>query len=654
MKKIQFSKISIQNFKSIETLEIDFKEQTSVYGRNGSGKTSIADAIMFVLFNKDLDGNAPVKAGFKRVDANGNEIAELTMNVTLTLVVDGVPLILERKQVEKWQTKRGSNERVFVGNEQNLSVNETTVKTAEFEDAVNSVVNEELFRLLTNPHFFMYNIDQKKRRDMLMEFIGDRDAEIENNLKAMPKYASLVAEWDTDMNRMKVFNSFVEWLTKKSKADNEELKAIPEKVQALQLAIGEVIDAEKIKALVAGYNKEIDKIDENLNKPVDIPEWVAEYEAKANDLKQKSNADKTASYNEAVQKVSSGIQERNKVEQELARLEVNFTLASNDHSASEKKIPILAGEREALILKWNELSSKKFEAPSVDEVCSHCGQKLPSDQIEDHIEKSRLAFEKENQSKIAEVVEAGAEKKKQLDDETEKMITAGKKIEALTIEINTVKATLEATPKVDMPTMSDTETSIKLNAEADELLAKVTEYRTADTSKRDNSELISQKSSYRMMIDDANKKLGQIEQQEVIRGQIASLHEKEEKLRELKVHYEVLMNLSDEFTRDKNMAFEEELSKHFTHIKWQLFEAQANGGYKQVCEPLYNGRNWTQQSLGEQIFTGIDIIKAFSEKKLCQAPIIIDNRESLTLPLELEVQTISMYADDKYEELTVS
>lgn len=654
MKSIKFLELEIQNFKRIENLKIAFDDKTSIYGRNGAGKTTIADAIMFVLFNKDLEGNAPVKAGFKRVDELGREIPNLTMNVKLKLLVDGTVLILERKQTEKWTTKRGSSEAVFAGNEQVLSVNESTVKTSEYDNAVNDIVNEELFRLLTNPHFFMNNIDQKKRREMLLSFIGDKDAEIENNLKLKTEFAPLVEEWDTDLNRTKSFAIFVDWLQKKAKTDNDELKAIPERIQALQKAIGEPIDENKVKLLIAGYNAEIDKIDEQLNKPIEVPAWLEEYETKAYQLKNQASQDKKQAYDKLVAETNEKIKDRSNAEQNVYKLEVEFNSLYSKELNHITDIDFRTKERQRFLHEWEKVSSEVFVKPELEEVCSHCGQPLPSDQIEDHIKHAEEAFNATKKQKLENIAIRGKEAKNALDLAQSMLEAVRSEISIKKLELEKAKEVLNSIPKVEIPSLSDTDASIKLNAEADELLNKVKEYRTANAGSRDNSELINQKASYRMMIDDANRKLGQIDQQEVIKKQIAELEAREEKLQGLKVHYEVLINLSDDFLKAKNEMFEAELSKHFDSIKWQLFEPQINGGYKQVCEPLFNGRNWTQQSVGEQIFTGIDIIKAFQNQKQTEAPVIIDNRESLTLPLDINSQIISMYVNDTYDTLVVS
>ena len=54
MKVIKLLSISLENFKGIRKMDIGFNEDvTRIYGKNGSGKTSVFDAFTWLLFGKD-------------------------------------------------------------------------------------------------------------------------------------------------------------------------------------------------------------------------------------------------------------------------------------------------------------------------------------------------------------------------------------------------------------------------------------------------------------------------------------------------------------------------------------------------------------------------------------------------------------------------
>lgn len=70
--KIVLKKVHIQNFKNIKDMAIDFTDRTTVKGQNGLGKTTVADAVMWVLFNKNSEGSQADK--IRPHDVNGKDI----------------------------------------------------------------------------------------------------------------------------------------------------------------------------------------------------------------------------------------------------------------------------------------------------------------------------------------------------------------------------------------------------------------------------------------------------------------------------------------------------------------------------------------------------------------------------------------------------
>ena len=71
MKNIKISKIEIENFKGIRRLTLDLNGRSaSLYGDNATGKTTVYDALTWLLFGKDSHGNT--KFSIKPLDAAGN------------------------------------------------------------------------------------------------------------------------------------------------------------------------------------------------------------------------------------------------------------------------------------------------------------------------------------------------------------------------------------------------------------------------------------------------------------------------------------------------------------------------------------------------------------------------------------------------------
>ena len=58
MKSIKIERLSLENFKCHKALELDFScRSAALFGDNGAGKTTVYDALTWLLFGKDSHGN---------------------------------------------------------------------------------------------------------------------------------------------------------------------------------------------------------------------------------------------------------------------------------------------------------------------------------------------------------------------------------------------------------------------------------------------------------------------------------------------------------------------------------------------------------------------------------------------------------------------
>ena len=114
--ELRINKLVLQNFKGIKSLEIDAGgSNLTIYGDNATGKTTVFDAFMWLLFNKDSLGRSDF--GIKTQDENGNVIHNLEHSVECELAIDNSILTLRKVFTEKWTKKRGSADAEFTGHE---------------------------------------------------------------------------------------------------------------------------------------------------------------------------------------------------------------------------------------------------------------------------------------------------------------------------------------------------------------------------------------------------------------------------------------------------------------------------------------------------------------------------------------------------------
>ena len=174
-KKVTVKQMTLVNFKGIKSLTVDFGQVTEIRGANATGKSTIADAFNWVLFGKDAAGNADTKFGIKTVDATGKVIEKIDPEVTAILDIGdesyGNVVELRRVYSEDWVTSRGKAEPELKGHKTAYFYNGVPLKESEYKIKINSIIDEDLFRMLTNPLYFP-RLDWQVQREMLLKIAG--------------------------------------------------------------------------------------------------------------------------------------------------------------------------------------------------------------------------------------------------------------------------------------------------------------------------------------------------------------------------------------------------------------------------------------------------------------------------------------------------
>ena len=168
MKEIKLLNLKMENFKCFQELEIDFNngQDMVIKGANGSGKTTIMDALNWLLFKKNSHGDQDFSV--KPLDKNGNSKKSVVISVYGEFIVNGDLVTFKRTMEEQWTRKRGAKEATFTGNTYSYEINGVPASSEKaYKDAVADLCDETLFRLITNPHYFS-NLDKKEKRKILM------------------------------------------------------------------------------------------------------------------------------------------------------------------------------------------------------------------------------------------------------------------------------------------------------------------------------------------------------------------------------------------------------------------------------------------------------------------------------------------------------
>lgn len=144
--EIRFKELKLTNFKNHQDLSLNFGELTQITGDNRKGKTSISEAISYLLYGVDTFGS--------KLDPSPTTYEADSTEVSLALTVDGAEHTLTR------ELKKGKT---------SFTSDEVPVKATEFNDFVESYFEKDLFLSLFNPlHFF--TLHWEEQRSMILQY----------------------------------------------------------------------------------------------------------------------------------------------------------------------------------------------------------------------------------------------------------------------------------------------------------------------------------------------------------------------------------------------------------------------------------------------------------------------------------------------------
>lgn len=189
---------NIGNYRGHTTYD-GFGDDVSIKGANGTGKTTIANAISYLLTGKDMLGHT---WNPKPIDVNNDTIHNLTYFLEITLF-DGN----EEYSIGQEIQERFDNDLKFKGNTIKHEINNTPVNSADADEFIEQWAEPATLRLLINPHA-LSQLNWKKRRDFLISLLPK-----ESNFElAKSHYPELVPYLEKQG-----LPAFQDWLSQKRK-----------------------------------------------------------------------------------------------------------------------------------------------------------------------------------------------------------------------------------------------------------------------------------------------------------------------------------------------------------------------------------------------------------------------------------------------------
>ena len=106
--------LEIKNFQGIKSKTVVFDQVTNISGDNATGKTTIGNAITWVLYGSSLDRIKNFSP--KPYAEDGQKQHNVETSAELTILNHGIQTVLKKTLKENWVKKRGEVQAIFSGN----------------------------------------------------------------------------------------------------------------------------------------------------------------------------------------------------------------------------------------------------------------------------------------------------------------------------------------------------------------------------------------------------------------------------------------------------------------------------------------------------------------------------------------------------------
>jgi len=639
-------KLTLNNFKGIRNFEIspDGKSIT-IYGDNGTGKTTLADAQYWLLFGVD---SACTKNFIPKPKTESDYAHGLETSVEGAYQLEnGCTITLKRTFSEVWKKKRGSAEAVFSGHKKEHFIDSVPVKESEYIERITAIAALEILSTLCSATYFSDVLSPDKRRKTLLEVTGDiSDSDVISSTPFLCELTELLEKEDGSKRS-------TEELLKLSKSRlaeiNRNLQIIPARIDEAEKAIPDIEQR--------GFEKELKALGSKKN---DILKRMAADDNAILAESQEALAAVQIELLDAEKNYKSQWAEANKeTEKQLKDLMCKKQIAVNTRLKADMNVIKFKQELEELNRKRQVILDKhKSECNAKwngNTICPICGQAIPKDQIEE----SKRNFLIEKSCKLEALVKLGRETcSKEMVEELKNKLARdekdseeqSKKIDNLTQKIEKLNSNL-----IQLKPFSETEEYRKLQKKRE---SAATAMHDINQQKNIANDLLKcELDEIENSIDAILKQKAAAEQAEIQKKRILELESEMQHLNCEYEHQSKAIALCEEFIRAKVSMLTDNINEKFGNVKFKLFETQINGGIKEVCETLVPCSTglipYAYANHASKINAGLDIIRVLSKHYGVHMPVFVDNAESIVNICDSGLQVIRLVVSENDKNLRV-
>ena len=653
MKTVNIKSVDLQNYRCFNgerEFHADFGQKTRVSGKNGSGKSTVMNAVMEVLTGKNADGT---QADNVRPIVDGKELEGVDVVRTVVLDIDGKETEIKKITKQKRERVDGVMQYVPGSNVNSYLIDGISFTQKKFDEFIaENICPPETLLACCNPNAFLSLKSTTDMRAFLEKMAG---FDLNEYIKSLGAEFAEVEEITKGHPIEQVQKTLNKQLTDQKKATTKaETEWKYEKAKAVDSGEDDVtrLTEQKVR-----YENQIAILDEQEKSLNDV---MAAYDQKSKDI-----LSLKFEQSEIMRKANEGlVQQRKGLDGEIFSLEQEKKSSENDLRMAEMDLrhANMGVDRHTAEIKkaqedWKEYSGREYpeerleaiKAERFDEsslVCPTCGQDLPVEQAE----KIRSEFEQKKAKRIAdgesvktsfyeakdkkltEITESGnkaaadlKEAKKAKEEAERKILEIKKKMFTLVLKIEDKKDELSKLPEsVDLSDNAEYQKITAEIAQAEEALKQMNngfEQRREITEKRNG--FIRECAKIDAEINNIQRKKQAHEEE--VEKLYRAFRESSQKEADILRKRDILRN----FSIQKNARIAELVNPNFTQFQFIFTDETQSGEIIETCKLMKDGIEYKNLNYSDQLLCRIDLVCGFQKIKGLSLPIFADNAESL-------------------------
>lgn len=645
---MKIKKITISDYRGIREFSAEFPDgNTLISGVNGCGKTTIATAVMDALAKKDYDLHdepdvfpddgreciPTVRIVFEDEDGAEFEVAKIT----------------KAKKLKPEQVAAGIKAPI----NNSYEVNSVPKNWRDFKASLKEHgIDPDSVLPMMHPDVFCGQKWQDMRKTLFamttshteME-IAEAAGDVDDVIALLKKKLTLEEITNRNKSTYRLASEQCEAIpnqiigaesTKKevdAKALREELKAAQEEVRVI-LSGASAYDAEvaELDKAIVEQRSLLDALDAEKHE---------EFSSMIKESREAYEAAKKKYYDleDEAQKLKRTI---NSKQMEADMLQGKVTDLQRKYKEVKARTCVISAETIA------KRKAEQFDAKSA--VCQYCGQSLPKDKVsamKTRFEKQRDAeveewteelkdFEDEKKVHLEGLVASGKQACADRDSVKEDIAHLNEKYDNITFMIPKAKEAVDAAQRAMMNVESkvDEKYADKRKAIVSNIEALSLKVREAERKKEQKiQEQHDKVEAKQARIEEIQNELDYVKLNREVDKRVRELNESLRQYGQQKADCERINDMLDRISRKKNELLSDEINSHFGIVRFELFQYQKNGNYKECCTPMVKGADgeWreicTAANTALSLIGKIDIAEGLQKFNNVNYPIIIDGAE---------------------------